>query len=102
MTNQPTPTRHELADLHAYVVPVSPKMLRETIGVAQAALAELERQRPGYNAGGTIATHIARLGLLDAEAHRMRPTGPDGKHGDRHTPECGCIDKAAVARVVGR
>lgn len=93
-----TPPRHALADLHAYIVPVSPKMLGETLCVAQAALNELERQRPGYNAGGTIATHRARLQLLLDEIARMRPTGPDGKHGDRHTSECGCIDKPAVAQ----
>lgn len=23
---------------------------------------------------------------------KMRPLGPDGKHGDRHTAECGCED----------
>jgi hypothetical protein len=102
MTDQPRPARHELSDLHAYIVPISPKVLRETLGVVGAALTVLEEQHPRFNAGGSIATHRERLALLDAEAHRMRPTGPDGKHGDRHTPECGCIDKAAVARVVNR
>jgi hypothetical protein len=24
---------------------------------------------------------------------RHRPLGPDGKHGDRHTATCGCVDK---------
>lgn len=97
---QARPPRAALADLHAYVVPVSPKMLRETLCVAEFALAELERQKPGYNAGGTIATHTARLNLLIEEIDRMRPLGPGGKHDSRHTPVCGCIDKAAVERTL--
>lgn len=84
------PERAALADLHAYVVPVSPKMLRESLCVAQAGLRALERERPGYSAGGTVSTHLARLELLIDEIDRMRPTGPDGKHDDRHTPTCGC------------
>lgn len=87
---QTRPPRAALADMHAYVVPISPKTLRETLCVAQAALNELERQRPGYNAGGTIASHCDRLGVLIEEIDRMRPLGPGGKHDDRHTPVCGC------------
>lgn len=98
MTKQTKPARHELADLHAYVVPVSPKMLLETIAVAQGGLHALERERPGYNAGGTIDVHLARLQHLADECRRMRPTGPDGKHGNRHTSECGCKDKPGVTR----
>jgi hypothetical protein len=30
------------------------------------------------------------LQVLIDECDRMRPLGPDGKHGDRHTVECGC------------
>lgn len=97
MSEQTTrPPRHEMADLHAYVVPVSPKMLRETLCVAEFALRELERQRPGYNAGGPIDRHVGRIQLLIEEIDRMRPLGPAGKHDDRHTPTCGCIDKRAV------
>lgn len=84
------PARNELADLHAYVVPISPKMLMETIGVIQSALTVLGQQRPGYNAGGTLDVHRARLQLLADECKRMRPTSPDGKHGDLHTTVCGC------------
>ena len=82
--------RAEFADLHAYVVPVSPKMLLETLNVASHALNELEKARPGYNAGGTVEQHLERLRHLSDECQRMRPVGPDGKHGDRHTPSCGC------------
>lgn len=76
----------------AYTVPVPPKMLRETLCVAQAALAALGRTRPNYNDGGPLTTHTARLELLIRECDRHRPLGPDGKHDDRHTPTCGCAD----------
>jgi hypothetical protein len=82
---------HDLrADLHTYVIPVSPKMLRETLCVVQSGLHALERERPGINAGGTIKVHLARVQHLLDECDRKRPTGPDGKHDSRHTPECGC------------
>lgn len=77
-------------DLHAYVIPVSPKMLLETLSVVQSGLHALERERPGINAGGTIETHLARVQHLIDECSRKRPTGPGGKHDDRHTAECGC------------
>lgn len=79
-------------DLHTYVVPVSPKMLLETLCVVEFALNELERQRPGYNAGGRIESHLERVRALMDECSRKRPTSPDGKHDSRHTTECGCID----------
>lgn len=84
---------YRLHDLHAYVVPISPKMLKETLSVVQSALNELERARPGYNAGGPVPLHQERIQVLIDECSRMRPTGPDGKHGNLHTPECGCKTK---------
>lgn len=85
--------RHYLtAPLHTYAVPVSPKMLLETLCVVEHAMHELERQRPDYNAGGTIASHLERIRQLMDECSRKRPIGPDGKHGRLHTPECGCTD----------
>jgi len=86
----PRPEHHELADLHAYVIPISPKTLRETLCVTQHGLHALGREHPDFNAGGTIDSHLARIQLLLDECGRMRPTGPDGKHGNRHTPVCGC------------
>jgi hypothetical protein len=76
------------AEAHAYVVADGPKALRETLSVAQAALDELlwrptQRQEE-------LRAHSERLQRLIDECERKRPTGPDGKHGDRHTPECGC------------
>lgn len=77
-------------DLHTYVVPVSPKMLLETLCVVEFALNELERQRPGYNAGGRIERHLERVRALMSECQRKRPTGVGGKHDSLHTDECGC------------
>lgn len=76
-----------------YEVPDSPKMLRETLCVAQTRIgaSPLDESRK--------AEHIARLQrLIDAcDAHR--PLGPDGKHGDRHTPTCGCGVRGQVFRT---
>lgn len=83
------------ADLHAYVIPVSPKMLLETLCVVESALYALDRERPNFNAGGPIATHLGRIRHLMDECNRKRPTGSDGKHDDRHTPECGCGSRSA-------
>ena len=52
------------------------KTLREALCVAQHTVADLIR-------------------LCD----RLRPLGSDGKHGDRHTPYCGCDDALAVASL---
>jgi hypothetical protein len=95
MTKQPDAKLRRLAwrlrrPLHTYVIPVSPKMLRETMCVAEFALHELERQRPGYSAGASIATHLEHIQAVLDECDRKRPTGTDGKHGNLHTDECGC------------
>jgi len=37
-----------------------------------------------------------RFNHLIAEIDRHRPLGPDGVHGDRHTPTCGCEDKPST------
>lgn len=82
-------TGHNQADVHAtypttLVVPDSPKMLRETLCVAQARIAHsgLDKDRS--------VEHVARLGRLIDECDRHRPIGPDGQHSDRHTSTCGC------------
>lgn len=74
----------------AYETPDDPKMLRETLCLAQTALL-----RSAY-AGIDYLDHVGRLQrLIDAcDAHR--PLGPDGKHGSRHTATCGCEDKPLV------
>lgn len=65
---------------YAYEVPDGPKMLRETLCLAQHALADEPH-------------HARRLGRLIDACDELRPLGPDGKHGDRHTEHCGCEDK---------
>ncbi|KQP83760.1 hypothetical protein [Aeromicrobium sp. Leaf291] len=92
-TDIPRNARHLLADLHTYAVPVSPKMLLETLCVAEFALRELERNRPGYNAGGSIESHLTRVRHLMDECQRKRPTGRGGKHDSLHTDECGCTSE---------
>jgi hypothetical protein len=72
--------------LHLYAVEDGPKMLRETLSVAQNSISRRE------NLQGKVG-HNERLQRLINECERKRPTGPDGKHGDRHTDECGCEDK---------
>lgn len=62
------------------------KMLRETFCIAQSAIQHRpydEDRKPG---------HVARLGRLIDDIDRQRPLGSDGKHGNRHTPTCGCDD----------
>lgn len=77
--------RHLLAaDLVAYIVPDSPKMLRETLCVAQARIGNSPLDQ------GRRQEHIDRLGRLIAECDRHRPLGSGGKHGNLHTPTCGC------------
>jgi hypothetical protein len=63
----------------------SPKMLRETLCIAQTWM--------GLSQRTDRSDHIARLQRLIDECDRHRPLGPDGKHGDRHTRTCGCEDK---------
>ena len=71
---------------HAYTVPDGPKMLRETLCFAQGWLnrycSDTDRRQE----------HSNRLQRLIAECDRKRPLGRDGKHGDLHTPECGCVE----------
>ncbi len=64
----------------------SPKMLRETLCVAQAAIGD------SAAGGNRTREHIERLGHLIDACDVHRPLGPDGKHGERHTPTCGCED----------
>lgn len=75
-------------DLAPLMVPTSSlKMLRETLCEAQSGLT----YRPGNNA--TYERHRGRLQMLINQIDNHRPLGPDGKHGNRHTPTCGCVDK---------
>lgn len=60
----------------------SPKMLRETLCFAQTVV--------GYAGTSRASEHVERIQRLIDACDIHRPLGPDGKHGDRHTPTCGC------------
>lgn len=62
------------------------KMLRETLCVAQSVL----RYAPDRD----------RVQRMIDEIDRQRPLGPDGKHGDRHTPTCGCAPRSRTHELV--
>jgi len=62
------------------------KMIRETLCCAQAALNYL----PPY--GARLHEHSDRIQRLIDEIDRQRPLVVDGKHGNLHTPTCGCED----------
>ena len=66
-----------------YEIEDGPKMLRETLCLAQTALAHM-------SSSPSLDQHMATLQRLIDECDRHRPLGPDGKHGDRHTATCGC------------
>lgn len=72
-------------------VPDGPKMLRETLCVAQSRIGNSPLD------AGRRMEHIYRLQRLIDECDRHRPIGPDGKHGNRHTRTCGC-DKPTLGR----
>lgn len=73
---------YDLADLFAYALPDTPKMLKETLCIAQQGILAV--------GGPRMREHVDRLQRIIDECDRMRPVGLDGKHGDRHTPNCGC------------
>lgn len=54
------------------------KMLREALCAAQI---------------GMVTAVCERIEVLITEIDRHRPLGYDGKHGELHTPTCGCEDK---------
>lgn len=63
------------------------KSTREALCAAQWALGEVARRGLDVD---TTPGRIDRLGALIAELDKHRPLGSDGKHGNRHTPTCGC------------
>lgn len=84
-----------------WVIPAELKMLRETLCLAQSGMRVAfdvsAGMRKGVQADEEIVKafeaqlkHLARIDDLIAEIDRHRPLGPDGKHGDQHTPTCGC------------
>ena len=69
----------------SYEIPDGPKMLRETLCVAQTAVGSAP-----WNA--RQQEHIDRLQRLIDACDGHRPLGQDGRHGHLHTPTCGCAD----------
>lgn len=64
-----------------------PKSTAEALCAAQSALAE--RARAGMDEARVPHWIDSIQQLLNIIAVH-RPTGPDGKHGERHTNTCGC------------
>lgn len=75
---------YTFSDVHGYAVADSPKMLRETLCVAQARIGNSPHDE------GRKREHIDRLQRLIDECDRKRPLGTNGKHDSLHTDECGC------------
>lgn len=70
-----------------YNFAVTPKSMKEALSMAQTAIG-VTFNEPMHS--------IRTLQIMIDEIDRMRPVGLDGKHGDRHTPNCGCeIDPEA-------
>ena len=63
------------------------KTIGEALSYAECALLNF------YRDNGQRAMYARVIADLLADIERQRPTGPDGKHGDRHTPTCGCADR---------
>ena len=81
--DEPDDQQHAMLDIDALG---GPKMLRETMCVAQGAVL-----REGH-AGAQL--HADRIASIIDVCDQHRPLGPDGKHGTRQcTLTCGCIDK---------
>jgi len=68
------------------VHPEDLKMLHETLCLAQWLV-----NRDPF--GDRSTYHSDRIGHLIREVERHRPLGSNGKHGNLHTPTCGCDDK---------
>lgn len=70
---------------------LSVKSLREDLCVVQSAL--------NHYPSGDQTSRVRRIGELINQLDEMRPLGPDGKHGNRHTDKCGCEDQDTVQLV---
>jgi hypothetical protein len=69
---------------YTYETNDDPKMLRETLCVAQNKILNSP-----YDKARNMEYAKALQRLIN-ECDRKRPIGFDGKHGDRHTATCGC------------
>lgn len=71
-----------------YSLAIDPKTLRETLCTAQAIIGNSLHVMPDLK-----MRHLVNLQILIDECDRHRPLGSDGKHGNRHTSTCECLDK---------
>lgn len=58
------------------------KMMREALCLAQWAM-----RHASFNIADSSINHVQTL-INEIDKHR--PVGTDGKHGNNHTPTCGC------------
>lgn len=65
------------------------KMLRESL----CTLTTAARYLPADKSGSVKAGKLSYIDKLTKEIDRHRPLGSNGKHGNLHTPTCGCEDK---------
>ncbi len=87
--DEPDDQQHAMLDIDALG---GPKMLRETMCVAQGAVL-----REGH-AGARL--HADRISSIIDVCDQHRPLGPDGKHGTRRcTPTCGRLTHPPQTRA---
>lgn len=72
------------------------KGIREALCVAQTALTQMAHETPSHE----IGTHQGVIDAMIAQIDLHRPVGPDGVHGDLHTPTCGCEDAPTVTKLM--
>jgi hypothetical protein len=63
------------------------KRLREALCVAQSAIGQAYSFNPNSS---YVKNKIDTIQKVLDQIDILRPLGPDGKHGDRHTENCGC------------
>ena len=63
------------------------------LAVPASELKMLRENLCSLTAGNPNQNLQRRINLLFEEIDRHRPLGSDGKHGNLHTPTCGCEDK---------
>jgi hypothetical protein len=90
-----SPTHGEVLDqaeprAALWVIPAELKMLREALCLAQTGMGMLLENPDDMDETAHLIAHRECIEALIAEIDRHRPLGPDGKHGELHTPTCGC------------
>jgi hypothetical protein len=70
-----------------FMLNVDPKMLRETLCIAQSAIIAQDMTYEQKR------SHLDRIQTIISECDRHRPVSIDGKHGENHTKTCGCDEQ---------